>query len=75
MSSKAYDLQGLINSMMDGDPFFKQMMQTYKAAFLVFQHVFSKIKKFTIKNNYLNKNYKKSTKHTALRIKSKSGCL
>ena len=29
--------------MMDGDPFFKQMMQTYKAAFLVFQHVFSKI--------------------------------
>ena len=42
-TSKAYDLQGLINSMMDGDPFFKQMMQTYKAAFLVFQHVFSKI--------------------------------
>ncbi|CAC5362986.1 unnamed protein product [Mytilus coruscus] len=47
-TSNATDLQGLIQTMIDSDPVFKQSIQTYKAFYVIFQHFISRIENKTV---------------------------
>ncbi|VDI72583.1 ATP-binding cassette, subfamily A (ABC1), member 1, partial [Mytilus galloprovincialis] len=47
-TSNATDLQGLIQTMVDSDPVFKQSIQTYKAFYVIFQHFISRIENKTV---------------------------